>query len=254
MRHGKSMGATRSKLFRTGLSITTVVAGTIAIVASASLASASNSCPSGIFAVTTRAWTVTTPSGTVTHPTQLQPSTVGPGDTVTIDFTIAANCTTVPVPLASYNASRAIFNPSVDVQTLFDSATGLFSTGAHTLTIHTPLTSGVTAACPNPKNSNPNFSGNGANTSGAYNSTCDGSASGNGNGNGNATGKPCAGCVGAADNKNPPGQRPNGSDHNAGYECDRNHGIGRSNPAPTGCTTGSSTPPPSCSGGSMSAS
>ena len=34
---------------------------------------------------------------------------------------------------------------------------------------------------------------------------------------------------------------PNGSDHNAGYECDRNHGIGRSNPAHTGCT--SSVPP-----------
>jgi len=48
-------------------------------------------------------------------------------------------------------------------------------------------------------------------------------------------GKPCAGCVGKADNKNPQGQRPNGSDHNAGYECDRNHGIGRTNPAHTGC-------------------
>jgi len=35
-------------------------------------------------------------------------------------------------------------------------------------------------------------------------STCDGSPSLNGNGNGNA------------DNKNPPGQAPNGSDHNAG--------------------------------------
>src|SRR5437764_685262 len=65
---------------------------------------------------------------------------------------------------------------------------------------------------------------------------------GNGNGNGKATGKPCAGCVGKADNKNPQGQKPNGSDHNAGYECDRNHGIGRSNPAHTGCKT--TTPPP----------
>src|SRR5436190_1332309 len=63
----------------------------------------------------------------------------------------------------------------------------------------------------------------------------------NGNGGGKATGKPCAGCVGKADNKNPKGQMPNGSDANAGYECDRNHGIGRTNPAHTGCT---STPPP----------
>src|SRR3954452_12598883 len=91
---------------------------------------------------------------------------------------------------------------------------------------------------------------NGQCPGGPYCSTRDGSPSGNGNGNGKATGKPCAGCVGKADNKNPKGQMPGGSDHNAGYECDRNHGIGRSNPAHTGCTTGSSssTPPPSCSG------
>ena len=37
------------------------------------------------------------------------------------------------------------------------------------------------------------------------------------------------------------GQYPNGTDHNAGYECDRNHGIGRSNPAHTGCTSGGTT-------------
>jgi LPXTG-motif cell wall-anchored protein len=43
--------------------------------------------------------------------------------------------------------------------------------------------------------------------------------------------------VGAADNKNPKGQAPDGSDHNNGYECDGNHGIGRSNPAHTGCRT-----------------
>jgi hypothetical protein len=88
--------------------------------------------------------------------------------------------------------------------------------------------------------------GHGANQGGPYDNTCDGSPSGNGNGNGQATGKPCAGCVGNADDKNPgfnngKGQMPNGSDHNAGYECDRNHGIGRTNPAHTGCG-GTSTP------------
>jgi len=82
---------------------------------------------------------------------------------------------------------------------------------------------------------------NGQCPGGPYCSTRDGSPSGNGNGGGKATGKPCAGCVGKADNKNPKGQLPGGSDHNAGYECDRNHGIGRSNPAHTGCTTPSST-------------
>lgn len=76
----------------------------------------------------------------------------------------------------------------------------------------------------------------GANTfPGPYSSTRDGSPSLNGNGDGLAVGKTCAGCVGKADNKNPPGQLPNGSDPNAGYECDRNSGIGRSNPAHTGC-------------------
>jgi hypothetical protein len=70
---------------------------------------------------------------------------------------------------------------------------------------------------------------------GAYCSTRDGSPSLNGNGGGKSTGKPCAGCVGKADNKNPKGQAPNGSDHNNGYECDGNHGVGKGNPAHTGC-------------------
>ena len=83
---------------------------------------------------------------------------------------------------------------------------------------------------------------NGQCPDGPYCSTRDGSASGNGNGGGEATGKPCAGCVGKADNKNPPGQMPDASDGNAGYECDTNHGIARTNPAHTGCQ--SSTPPP----------
>ncbi|HET6167025.1 MAG TPA: LPXTG cell wall anchor domain-containing protein [Marmoricola sp.] len=78
---------------------------------------------------------------------------------------------------------------------------------------------------------------NGQCPDGPYCSTRDGSASMNGNGGGLATGEPCAGCVGKADNKNPSGQMPNGSDPNAGYECDTNHGIARTNPAHTGCVT-----------------
>ncbi len=77
---------------------------------------------------------------------------------------------------------------------------------------------------------------------GAYCSTRDGSASQNGNGGGKATGKPCAGCVGKADNKNPQGQRENGNDHNNGYECDGNNGIGKGNPAHTSCVSGSVPP------------
>ena len=38
----------------------------------------------------------------------------------------------------------------------------------------------------------------------------------------------------------PAGSVPDGSDPNAGYECDTNNGIGETNPAHTGCV---STPP-----------
>jgi hypothetical protein len=90
----------------------------------------------------------------------------------------------------------------------------------------------------------PDNQGHGANTfPGPYSSTRDGSPSLNGNGNGQAVGKPCAGCVGKADNKNPPGQFPDGSDANAGYECDRNSGIGKTNPAHTGCAAVPEAPP-----------
>lgn len=114
--------------------------------------------------------------------------------------------------------------------------------------------------------------GHGANTDGPsnqYHNTCDTSgASGNGDGNGLRTGEPDAGTVGNADDKNPPGQYPNGGgshyagDQNNGYECDGNHGIALSNPAHTGCQdttvvsgggddngsggSGDNTPPPVC--------
>jgi hypothetical protein len=92
-------------------------------------------------------------------------------------------------------------------------------------------------------NSTADDTGNGANGVGAYTSTRDGAPSLNGNGNGNSTGEPCAGCVGKADNKNPPGQYPDGSDPNAGYECDANKGVGQSNPAHTGCSDTTAAPP-----------
>jgi len=86
--------------------------------------------------------------------------------------------------------------------------------------------------------------GNGANTNGPgndYAHNC-GADSANGNGGGNATGRPCAGCVGNADDKNPPGQFKNGNDKNRGYECDvkgkpngGNNGVGKGNPAHTPC-------------------
>ncbi|WP_158887376.1 hypothetical protein [Amycolatopsis anabasis] len=103
--------------------------------------------------------------------------------------------------------------------------------------------SGPDTGSPQPP-STADFSGHGANTHGPYDSTRDGSPSANGNGGGKAAGKPCAGCVGKADNKSPSGQLPGGSDPDAGYECDRNHGVGRGNPAHTACEPGTATPPP----------
>ena len=86
--------------------------------------------------------------------------------------------------------------------------------------------------------------GQSANGSGPYDSTTDGSPSGNGNGdNGN---KPCAGCVGNADDKNPPGQLPGADeDGDQGYECDGNSGVGKTNPAHSGCKDDAPDPDPS---------
>jgi LPXTG-motif cell wall-anchored protein len=92
--------------------------------------------------------------------------------------------------------------------------------------------------------------GHGANQGGPYDNTCPQGPSQNGNQenvDSSGNGPPCAGCVGNADDKNPGaqkelhGQYPNGSDSNAGYECDRNQGVGQSNPAHTGCTTAAPT-------------
>lgn len=77
---------------------------------------------------------------------------------------------------------------------------------------------------------------------GDYCSTSDGTPSGNGNGNGaENSNKPCAGCVGNADDKNPPGQFKDGDDPNNGYECDGNSGVARGNPAHSGCRNATTT-------------
>ena len=102
--------------------------------------------------------------------------------------------------------------------------------------------------CTNPhQGADPNDGGANQNP-GPFDNTCHGQISQNGNGPGHQApghGTPCAGCVGNADDKNPPGQSLN--DHNNGYECDKNHGVGANhgngNPAHTGCT-----PPTDCTG------
>ncbi|MDQ1395357.1 MAG: hypothetical protein QOG64_616 [Acidimicrobiaceae bacterium] len=166
-----------------------------------------------------------------------------PGDTVVGTFVLNAACPTVVVSGASYWAPSAIFSTeNQKQQVLFDSATKTVLTGGHAVTVSVsvkiPTTGIAFAPCPNPHNqSSQTFNGNGGSLANGnqYASTCDGRPSANGNGNGNATGKPCQGCVGNADNKNPPGQFPNGTDHNNGYECDGNHGVGKGNPAHSSC-------------------
>ncbi len=69
-----------------------------------------------------------------------------------------------------------------------------------------------------------------------------GEPSGNGKSTDNNGNRPPAGSVGKADYKNPPGQLPDGSDHNKGYECDENEGVGKMNPAHSGCAPAAPSP------------
>jgi hypothetical protein len=152
----------------------------------------------------------------------------------------------VLLPTAAFATGKAGVNGQangVDKKTTTTSTPTTTVAPTPTGTIAASNTSPTTLP-PQPLGNNEVPGGPGANnqTGNQYASNGVGLPSGNGNGNGNATGKPCAGCVGNADNKNPPGQAVNGSDHNAGYECDRNHGIGRSNPAHTGCQSTTTTP------------
>ena len=103
---------------------------------------------------------------------------------------------------------------------------------------NSPGTSGTCSSPQPPSNADQNNTGaNDTTSSNNYTSTRNGADSDNGSDNGNHTGEPCAGCVGKADNKNPHGQAPDGpTDHNNGYECDGNNGIGQTNPAHTLCT------------------
>lgn len=199
-------------------------------------------------AITSVSYKVTHLDGTSTVTQVLSnegiPGTVRPGDVIVGTFGLDPACPTVVVSVASYFAPSAVFSDANQAQqVLFNSATKTVTTGGRattvSLTVRIPAT-GISfgGTCPNPHNSGPKaFNGNGGSAASGnqYASTCDGRASQNGNGGGNANGKPCQGCVGNADNKNPPGQFPNGSDHNNGYECDGNNGVGKGNPAHTGC-------------------
>src|SRR4051794_14031176 len=159
-----------------------------------------------------------------------------------------AGCLLVSLALVVLTTTAAFAGPKSQTSTTANGRSSTAASTTHANSTHANSASSHSAgnastvgdpSKPQPvSNADQNSGGaNGQCPGGPYCSTRDGSPSGNGNGGGKATGKPCAGCVGKADNKNPKGQYPNGSDHNAGYECDRNHGVGRSNPAHTGCTS-----------------
>src|SRR5437660_5449741 len=105
-------------------------------------------CPYGTAAVTGWTYTVTSPDGSVTHPTKLSPSVLHAGDHLSATFTIAPHCTNIPVTLAAYSSSKPTFDRTVDVQPLFDGATGTFSTGTFTLSVNIPKGGAPTANCP----------------------------------------------------------------------------------------------------------
>jgi len=91
-------------------------------------------CPSGKAAVTQISFVI---NGATTF------STLGghvqSGGSVTANFTIAAGCTSVQVSLASYRAPAPTYDRNTaSQQVLFDSATGTFAAGPHTLQIFVP--------------------------------------------------------------------------------------------------------------------
>jgi hypothetical protein len=214
-------------------------AATLVVMAAPAAYAASVDCATNQ-AVTSDSYVIHHLNGTTDGPRPNIWGVVRPGDTIVGTLTISPECSSVVLSAASYTAPSAVFSvENQKQQVLFDSATTTANGGSTVvLTITVPQFAGGvdTSSCPNKHlTSSKTTNGNGSIDGNNYASTCDGRPSGNGNGNGMSTGKPCAGCVGNADNKNPPGQFPDGTDHNAGYECDRNHGIGRTNPAHTGC-------------------
>jgi hypothetical protein len=218
-----------------------LVATTFAFSGAATADPPPPSCPTGVSAINVKTYTVNHPDGTTTTGSTLAAAGVRAGDTVTVAFRLKAGCSNEQFSLASYRAPTYPYDRErAPEQELYSSQTGYFNTGTwNYLTVRVPTPPGTPGPdCPN--SFHDNSGGKGANASGPYDTTCDGSASRNGNGDGNANGKPCAGCVGNADNKNPKGQMPDAKrDGNNGYECDNNNGVGKSNPAHSGCTTNS---------------
>jgi hypothetical protein len=158
------------------------------------------------------------------------------GDHVVATFEVPRGCI-ARMTFASFVAPAPRLDGSrLDQQALFSKQSGVFGAGTHSLAVDVFGFPGSTiadcravAAPPPIASERPDghavvvtyVPGVTSADPSATGTPCDGTAT--------AKGKPCDGCVGHADGKNPPGQFPN--DPNAGYECDRNHGVGQGNPA-----------------------
>lgn len=210
----------------------------IALAGGAGVAAAATNC-SQIQPGTSVSWSYvgTHQDGTTVSGTSLD-QVASPGTTIVATAKVLFLSTPcLDLTLASYR-SQSVTYQSGGYQLLYQSqsATNLHVGDTATLTVVVPQTPGTPGpGCTNTHDLTQN--GNGANVPGPYDTTCDGTASGNGNGP-HPSPEPCAGCVGNADNKNPQGQLPGPQDGNAGYECDRNQGIAKGNPAHSGCAIG----------------
>jgi hypothetical protein len=162
------------------------------------------------------------------------------GDHVVVTFEVPDGCTN-RMTFASFVAPTPTFDGSrLSQQAIFSRQTGVFGAGWHQMAVDVfPFPGSSIPDCDAVPRPVPLVSKRRDNhavvtfaarvpsidQSGSSEPPCDGGHS--------SHGKPCAGCVGHADDKNPPGQFPN--DPNAGYECDRNQGIGQGNPAHSPC-------------------
>ena len=230
------------RLFKIGSLVAAAATATattaIALAGGAGTAAAATTC-SQIQPGTSVLWSYvgTHQDGTTVSGTMLS-QVASPGTTIVATAKVLYLSTScLDLTLASYRSQSVTYQAN-GYQLLYQSqsATNLHVGDTATLTVVIPQTPGTPGpGCTNTHDLSQN--GNGANVPGPYDTTCDGTPSGNGDG-ADPSAKPCAGCVGNADNKNPQGQLPGPQDNNAGYECDRNQGIAQGNPAHSGCAIG----------------
>jgi hypothetical protein len=92
----------------------------------------------GLYLGSGTAEAVTCPSGMAQLTSHSAISGASQGGTASVNFTVAAGCN-VQLSLVSYKAPSAAFSASTaDQQVIFDTATGTFAAGAHSLSVDMP--------------------------------------------------------------------------------------------------------------------